>query len=269
MRKISTIISVLLMATVAVSGAISTQVATVGLEDTQEAPKNNGNTKGIIGPPPVSNIGGAQGIIGPSQNGVFSGNQQSQCYTGWGYNRCTDILTIGGVDKHDLGVICTLQSVKFDAVFNHYERGMFAITSVNNGGASWSINYVIFCGEGEYFEGSTHFVDADMDGDTKEEFKAILVEALTRVFTAMGDAHEPYGVPASQLAEAMEWDMNRKIEREEKAEAWKNAHSEEGSDVNSDEDDDSDDDDDSDADDENTPSLHDGEGCPEDELVFC
>ena len=261
MRKISTIISVLLMATVAASGAISTQVATVGLEGTQEAPKNNGNTKGIMGPPPVSNHGGLQGI-GPSQNGVFTGNQQTQCYTDWGYNRCTDILTIGGVDKHDLGVICTLQSVKFDAAFNHYERGMFAITSVNNDGTSLSINYIIFCGEGAYFEGASHFVDYDFDYG-KEGYS--LMDFLYDMVEAMGDHHEPYGGPIDGLEEWREEEMLKKIAAKKALEEWKAAHSEQGADTNGDDDTDTDDDNDnSDTDDDDTPSLHD-EGCPEDE----
>ena len=221
-------------------------------------------------PAPKSSNRGTQEIIGAASNSKLTGKQPAQCYTDWGYDRCTDILMMGEMDRHDLGTICSLQSVTFDPSLNHYERGMFSITNATHGRSSWSINYVIFCGEGGYFEGSTHFADSDMDEDKKQELIGILIETITIITTAIGKAHEPFGVPASDLAEALEYDMNRKFEREEKARVWKEAHSEEGTDINSDEDTDSDDDDDnSDADDENAPSLHDGEGCPDNELVFC
>ena len=209
-------------------------------------------------------------MIGAVSNSGFSGKQPAQCQTDWGYDRCTDILMIGGMDRHDLGPICNLPSVRSSASLNHYERGMFAITEVTHGASSWSISYAIFCGEGEYFEGATRFSDADMPKNSKKEFGEILFDALTAVFYAMGDANEPYAIPASSLAEAFEEDMNYKRELEEKAEAWKEAHSEEGTDNKGDEDTDTDDDaDNSDADDDASSSLHDDEGCPEGELVLC
>jgi len=251
-----------LMATVAASGAISTQVATVGLEDTQEAPKNNSNTQGIIGTPPVSSNGGTQGTIVPSQNGGSAGNQPSQCHTDWGYNRCTDYLTIEGVDKFDLSILCNLQSINFDSSFNLYERGMFTITSLTQTGSSLSIDYIIFCGEGTYFEGASHFVDYDFDYG-KEGYS--LMDFLYDMVEAMGDHHEPYGGPIDGLEEWREEEMLKKIAAKKALEEWKAAHSEQGADTNGDDDTDTDDDNDnSDTDDDDAPSLHD-EGCPEDD----
>ena len=214
---------------------------------------------------PVSSNGGTQGTIVPSQNGGSAGNQPSQCHTDWGYNRCTDHLTIVGVDNFDLSILCNLQSINFDSSFNLYERGMFTITSLTQTGSSLSIGYIIFCGEGTYFEGASHFVDYDYDYG-KEGYS--LMDFIYDMAEAMGDAHEPAVIDG--LAEWREEEMLKKIAAKKALEEWRAAHSEQDVDPDADDDTDTDDDNDnSDADDENTPSLHDGDGCPDDEWVLC
>ena len=196
-----------------------------------------------------------------------SGSLSSNCTTDWGYNHCTDHLSLTGIDEIDLGWVCSLDSVKFDASFNGYDRGMFTITSLTQTGSSLSINYNIFCGEGTYFEGASHFVDYDYDYG-KEGYS--LMDFLYDMAEAMGDAHEPPGY----IPEMVEWkeeELERKYAAKKALEEWRATHSEQDVDPDADDDTDTDDDDDnSDADDDDTPSLHDGDGCPEDDpTILC
>ena len=317
MRKISTIISVLLMATVAASGAISTQVATVGLEGTQEAPKNNGNTKGIIGPPPkssnsgtqgiigpppVSSGGGVQGTIGPSPSGS-SGNQSSQCYTDWGYNRCTDILDLGGMLRFDLSRECVPPYLEHAIELEGFARGEYIILSIEGTASSYMAWIIIICGEGNFVYTGTGMTDVDMsanDGLVMISFAKDVVDVTkgvspaTSVLTSFLEAvvaedhrfddHDGDGIQNYEDADydgpmssgdniivkslrdlASDWLDDNRLVWDEETKEWVQT----GPEDTEDEDEDEDDEDGDEEGEDDDPSLTDDPGCPEDSPAFC
>ena len=128
MRKITTIISVLLMATVAASGAISTHVSTMDLLNTKDAPMNNEKTNTV---PPRTML--------QSPNPSSLGNQPSQCHTDWGYNRCTDILDLGGIMRFDLSKECVPPHIEHVKEMEVFSRGEFFVLSIEDSSSSFSI----------------------------------------------------------------------------------------------------------------------------------
>lgn len=294
MRKISTIISVLLMATVAASGAISTQVATVGLEDTQEAPKNNGNTNTV-----------PQRTISPLPNAGSPGNQNSQCHTDWGYNRCTDILDLGGILRFDLSRECVSPYMEHAKELQIFARGEYYVLTIEDSSSSFSIWIMIICGEGDFViigTGMSHgdfsvetavtltsfakdIVDVVDGASPHEAVIGAFIDAITsddyRFEDHDGDGIQNYedddyeGLMASNenaiLKELRDWASgwldNHRLVWDEETKEWVQTGPEDTEDEDEDEDDEDGDEDDEGEEDD--PSLTDDPGCPEDSPAFC
>lgn len=277
MQKISTIISVLLLATVAANGAINTQVVTEDLQETKEAPKNNNNQYN----------GQTTRTITPLQNSGSVGNYNSQCNTDWGYNRCTDILDLGSHFVFNLKHECIPKYIEHSKEFKDTERGVYVLLGFSNvQSTSFNAWFLIVCGEGNFVVTGTGVTDAD--SDTYDTITSLYETAEMVLDAASGanpgaaflesfweavnaedyrfEDHDGDGVwnvhdedyKGAMSSNEPEWFTKqfREDSGDEESDGNETADDESGNDNNN-------------SSEENQNSLHDGDGCPEDEWILC
>lgn len=182
----------------------------------------------------------------------------------WGYNACTDELNLLDLFSIDMTYYCEVDWADYDEDYEDYNRGEYDILDFSYTSSSYSIQYRVHCGDGIFVEGGAYVSHYDW-GD--EGYG--LADFIMNAFVAMGDAHEPYGVPASDLAEIYEEDLREEIEAKKKQEAWDDAHDSEGTDIDDDEDSDTDDDDDDTDTDTDTDFIDDDSDWCDQPFVLC